>query len=364
MSASERVLVALCTVNVYNATRQAKSRKLEPMPESRVTLHEVAARADVSIATASRALNGLPVSAKNLARVRKAVTDLGYVPNEAARALRSERTQTMGCLFFDLTSTLGIDLLDGLSESIEDAGYSLLISTARGDRERYDRLMRRFLERRIDALFCIQPRGPAESLAHYRAADVPVLALLSRSDAFGDVPLLTPSFSDAATALADHLRTLGHRCVALVHPDRPRGPHTAIGRALRARGVDVCEIVPSEAGGMSEILAHRLGQEPRVTALVAGTPYARGLQSACETAGVSVPSDLSLVSVSDIGSDTGQKRRGLSTLVIDPHRLGRAAGAAMLASLEGMRPAPAVRVQGADFVPRASTGPAPAARRA
>ena len=55
----------------------------------KVTLHEVAARAGVSIATVSRALNGLAVSKANRTRVEAAARELGYVPNEAARTLRS-----------------------------------------------------------------------------------------------------------------------------------------------------------------------------------------------------------------------------------------------------------------------------------
>ena len=327
------------------------------MPESRVTLHDVAARAEVSIATASRALNGLKVSATSLKRVRQAVSELGYVANEAARALRSERTHTMGCLFFDLTSTLGIGLLDGLAEAIEEAGFALLISTARGDSDRYDRLMHRFLERRVDALFCIQPRGNGETLSHYRAAGVPVVSLLGQSEAFGDVPLFTPSFSQAAARLARHLDDLGHRRVAVIRSQGARRPQAAIVRALRARHVEVEGMAPSETSGMSEILAQLLASTRPATAVIAATPYARGLLSACEAAGVSIPDDLSLASVSEIGSDAGQERRALSTLVVDPHHLGRGAGAAMLAALDGTPPS-TTRVQGARFTPRASTGPA------
>ena len=91
--------------------------------ELRATLHDVAAHAHVSIATVSRALNGLPVSQDSHERVLKAAAELGYVANEAARALRRDRSHTMGLIFFQLRSTLGIELLDSLSESIEDAGY-------------------------------------------------------------------------------------------------------------------------------------------------------------------------------------------------------------------------------------------------
>lgn len=64
-----------------------------------VTLHDVAAAAGVSIATVSRALNGLPVSKDALRKVENAADQLGYVANEAARSLRSDRSMTMGLIF-------------------------------------------------------------------------------------------------------------------------------------------------------------------------------------------------------------------------------------------------------------------------
>src|SRR5262245_39616550 len=106
-------------------SRDAAVANVKPRPpEIRATLHDVAARAQVSIATVSRALNGLPVSPDNHERVHKAAEELGYVANEAARALRNERSHTMGLIFFDLRSELGIELLDPLSEWIEAAGYA------------------------------------------------------------------------------------------------------------------------------------------------------------------------------------------------------------------------------------------------
>ena len=134
---------------------------------SRVTLHHVAARAGVSIATVSRALNGLPVAPENQQRVEQAAAELGYVPNEAARSLRSDRTLTLGLIFFQLGPNRGVDLLDELGATVEQGGYSLLISTARGDPNNYSVLMRRFLERRVDGLFCSAPArrpGPGAAL--------------------------------------------------------------------------------------------------------------------------------------------------------------------------------------------------------
>jgi LacI family transcriptional regulator len=322
----------------------------------KVTLHEVAARADVSIATASRALNGLPVSAESLARVQSAAEALGYVANEAARALRAERTMTMGLIFSDLRNTLGIDLLDALSEAIEAAGYSLLISTARGEAARYDVLMRRFLERRVDALFCIRPTGPGESLTPYAAAGIPVINLFSGGGAFAGLPLVTPTLSEPSTAMGAHLRALGHRRVAVVRG--PGFPQAAVEAGLKHAGLEVAEIAPSEADGMAAALAELLAMPLRPTAVVAVDPQSRGLLAACELARVAVPESLSLVSVNEAASDAHHRRHGLSAITVDPARMGRAAAAAMLGWLAGAPPAAHIRVQAASFIPRTTTGPA------
>jgi LacI family transcriptional regulator len=323
----------------------------------KVTLHEVARRAGVSIATASRALNGLAVSAPAQARVRQAVADLGYVANEAARSLRSERTMTMGLVFYDLRNTLGIQLIDALSEAIEAAGYSLLIASARADAARYDQLLHRFLERRVDAVFCISPRGEGETVARYDHAGTPLIALFNAGPAFASLPCLTPSFTEAGSALADHLAGLGHRRVAIVS-DRGRSPPlAAIAEALKAAGVEVDAHEPGEAAGMSEVLTALLHRPDPPTAVIALDPQARGLLAAAENALIPVPQHLSIVSVSEIGAER-RRRGGLSSLVVDPHRMGRAAAASMLAWLGGARPAERTRVQAGTFEPRASTGPA------
>ncbi|HEY1752568.1 MAG TPA: LacI family DNA-binding transcriptional regulator [Caulobacteraceae bacterium] len=324
----------------------------------KVTLHDVAARAQVSIATVSRVVNELSVSPASLARVRAAVAELGYVPNAAARTLRSERSWTMGLIFSDLRNTLGIELLDALSETIEAAGYSLIISTARGSAERYDELMRRFLERRVDALFCIRPPPRAGSLARYQAAGVPVMALFERSGDFEASPLVRPAFSEPGRALAQHLAGGGHAAVAVVRPPSRSPALAALTEALRDERLRVELVEPAESDGAREIVAGVLARPDRPTAIVAVDPLVRAVVGACHGLGVAIPGALSVVAVSDLAADAHYRRHGVSAVVIDPHRMGRASGAAMLAWLGGSVPAERIRVQAASFAARASSGPA------
>jgi LacI family transcriptional regulator len=312
-----------------------------------VTLRDVAARAQVSTATVSRALNGLPVAEATLARVNRVIAELGYAPNLAARALRSDRTMTMGLIFSDLRNMLGVDLLDALSAAIDEAGYTLMIATARGEAERYDTLMRRFMERRVDGLFCVFPSGPAPSLARYREAGTPVLTMFGRGRSFAGQPLFAPTFSQAAADVSAHLRGLGHRRVAVLRSAVRSPPAEAVAAQLTADGVAVIRPEPGDGEG-----AHALLQRLRAeacTAIVAPDRWGRALADA------GVRGDLAVVCVTELSAEPALAQRGLSTLTVDPHRMGRACAAAMLAWLAGDEPPDRTDVQAGVFAARASS---------
>ena len=319
----------------------------------KATLHDVAAHARVSIATVSRALNGLPVSEPNLARVQRAAAELGYVVNEAARGLRSDRTLTIGLIFPRLRAHAGLELLDALAGAVEDRGYTLLVATARGDGARYDLLMRRFLERRVDALVCVHPSGDGETLERYRAANVPVLALFSRPEAFRRVPLVAPSLAGAAERLAKRLAALGHARVALVARAERRGPILAVCSALKRTGV----AIQRHAAGTDprEIAAALATRADAATAVVAYYRDAVQLMAACRELRLAVPEQLSVVSISDHTAESFPARRPLSALVVQPDPLGTTAGRAVLAWLDGTPPPGETRVEAGSWIERATT---------
>jgi LacI family transcriptional regulator, galactose operon repressor len=323
------------------------------------TLHDVAARAGVSIATVSRALNGLAVAEPNLSRVIRAAKELGYVANQAARGLRSDRTLTIGLIFPRLRAHAGLELLDAMAGAVDDRGYSLLVSTARGDDARYDLLMRRFLERRVDALVCVHPTGAGEMLDAYRSAEIPVLALYSRPGAFKRLPLVTPSLSGAAMPLARRLAELGHRRVALVSRPERLGPMSAVCSALKKVGVTLDR---HTAGGdprdAREILPVLLGRRDPPTAVVAYYRHAVQIAGACRELGIEVPEELSLVSISDHTAESFPARKPFSALVVEPDPLGIAAGEAVLAWLDGAAPPSETRVEAGTWIERATTAAA------
>ena len=323
----------------------------------RVTLHHVAAKAGVSIATVSRALNRLPVAAENLERVERAALELGYVPNEAARSLRSDRTLTLGMIFHELSDARALEWLDALSRSVDEAGYSLLIATARGDAEAYDVLMRRFLERRVDGLFCIQPQGPGSSLARYEAAGVPVLNITSRNPAFAELPAIEPTIVEAATAVAVDLGRFGHKRIAWLDDRNPDAAPTP-DEAWDTGPFEIQRVVLDDYRDMDHVLDTLLSAPDRPTVVSGFDTSTASFLAACRLAGVSVPGDFSVISVRTKDDERRDKTQRCSALILDSAPLAEASSAAMLRWLSGEPPEGVQKVEVGAWVPRDTVGPA------
>src|SRR6202042_373915 len=105
------------------------------MPDPPVTLRDVAVRAGVHPATASRALNPetrILVSEDTARRVLDSAAELGYSPNPVARSLRTRRSHTIGVLIPDLNNPLFPPMVRGLEDRLPAARYLGLIRNPRG----------------------------------------------------------------------------------------------------------------------------------------------------------------------------------------------------------------------------------------
>ncbi len=333
---------------------------MESPPRKRPTLQQVADRAGVSIATASRALSGAVSSPGSRERVQAAVSDLGYIPNEAARSLRNERTMTVGVAFFSLKLPGALDMLESLSRGLDAEGYTLLIADTGGQPAKFDVILNRFLERRVDALICVNPHGIGEAINGYLQSGVPAAALISRGRGARDLPLLTPDLRGAADEAISRLETLGHRRILALLPAGERGPFRAIYQRLRASRMESEFADPFARGFDASTVVKDLVRAPgRPTGIIATYPVALRLLAECRKQRVAVPARLSLVAVSDEPSTIELMESPLSAIHVELAELGKAAAATILLWLSGEAPQRTTLVPGATWVERATTGKAP-----
>ena len=198
------------------------------MSADRPTIHTVAARAGVSKSLVSLVLRGSPkVSPDRRAAVQRAMAELGYRPNTAARDLRERRSRTVGALLNDLRHPWFVDLLDGLTDALAAQGRQLLLNSGRLDRARDDTATRTLADLGVDGLVLVGTQAGWPTLAEV-AEMIPTVAVAWRDL---DLPHVDTVANDdlAGGALATrHLLELGHRRIAHIAGHVPGSANTCL----------------------------------------------------------------------------------------------------------------------------------------
>lgn len=182
-----------------------------------VTIHDVAAQAGVSVATASRTLSGQRgVRAQNRERVLAAAHDLNYEPNVVAASLRSRTTHTIGMLVPRISNPFFANLVETVERQLHDGRRSLLLGNSHYDPELEERQMRALLDRRVDALIMIPcHREHSVAVVNAATARVPAVQLDLHVDGYSGSWVGVDN--EAGTSLVvNHLAGLGARSLAFV----------------------------------------------------------------------------------------------------------------------------------------------------
>ena len=120
------------------------------------TLKDVAALAGVSVATASKALNGKDnVHPDTRRRIIEAAERISFTPNQLARAIVGKQTGTVGLLTHDLEGRFSLPILMGAEDAAGADQMSVFLCDARGDTIREQHHLKALLSRRVDGLIVV-----------------------------------------------------------------------------------------------------------------------------------------------------------------------------------------------------------------
>jgi DNA-binding LacI/PurR family transcriptional regulator len=279
---------------------------------TRPTLEQVAARAGVGRGTVSRVINGSSqVSPQTREAVEAAVAELGYVPNLAARALVTRRTDTVALVISEsgdrlFTEPFFAGVVRGISAGVGEAGRQLVLAlTADTDDERP--LERYLTPQHVDGVLLLSLHGEDPLPWHLRERGLPVV-LGGRPTGGYDVPFVDVDNIGGAKVGVAHLVQRGRRRIAtLTGPsDMGAGQDRLAGylAALDEAGLPRDEALVregdfSEASGVAGMQA-LLERSPDLDGLFAANDLmAIGAMRALREAGRSVPGDVAVVGFDD-----------------------------------------------------------------
>lgn len=277
------------------------------------TLKQVAERAGVSTATVSKVLSNTPYFTEETRyKVMQAVTELGYIPNLAARALTSGRTHIIAAVFpyvFDavFTDPFVEAILEGVESFCSEHGYNLLLSTprlsAQGPDKNYMRLMRSGY---LDGIVALDNVPIASVIKPAVENAIPAVAVgYDHHTQY----VMSDDFEGSKKLMA-YLVSLGHRQIGIISCDTqlnyPIQQRLAgMRQVAHAVGIDF-DALPIVQGDFSieqgAMRARELLQEyPTLTALIGiNDRTAIGAMQAVQALGYRVPQDITIVGYDNI----------------------------------------------------------------
>src|SRR5271163_124029 len=308
-----------------------------------MNIKEVAARARLSTATVSRAMNQSElVRPQTAEKVRRAIRELGYYPNTQARALVSGRSQMFGLIISDIVNPFFPELVKSFEFAAIHRGYEVIVANTDYNSERMGGCVRRMIERKVDGVAIMTSeidRHLLDELSHRR---LPIVFL--------DVGKLKPLISNISVDYSkgigeavQHIVSRGHERIGFIS-----GPLTLKSARTRRSAflkcIDACGIGERQRcvvegnhkidGGevaMTQLLSL---PKPPTAVLTSNDLTAIGALGAITRAGLRVPDDISVVGFDDIELSRFTQPP-LTTIRLSRDELGRRAFDALYETVEG-----------------------------
>ncbi|MCJ8014561.1 LacI family transcriptional regulator [Paenibacillus sp. KQZ6P-2] len=274
------------------------------------TIKDVAKAADVSVATVSRVLHNLAgYSDQTKQKVLKAVEELGYQPNAIARGLINKRTQTIGVLFPDVSSSFSSDLLHGIEDVANDRGFSVIVCNTAEDGKRTMKYLQVLREKQVDGIVFTSEFLKEEYYLALKEMRVPVVLVNTQSHKHM-IPYVKVDDRQAAYQATEYLIQNGHREIAMISDtpvDRIAGIPRIEGykQALADNGIEYNEarVAYGDFGLESgrKAIEKLLAEAPPFTALFAASDeMAIGAMGVALERGIRIPDDISIIGYDDL----------------------------------------------------------------
>jgi LacI family transcriptional regulator len=302
-----------------------------------VSIISVAKAAGVSNKTVSRVINGEPyVTEETRERVEKAIRDLGYIPNMAARLIRSSRSNTFGIITdYVSTTPYSVDIVRGIQDWANAHGKTILMANTGGSSEREAEIWKMFQSHRIDGvLYVTMYRRTVDPVAG--DVQIPTVMINCRPQTNELLPSIEPDDYQGAQDLTRYLLGKGHRKIgyirlnpillgAQLRLDAFRKTTADLGLAesdvtirLGMEG-----LVGAEKNYVFDVATEMLQQKDRPTAIMSGNDEMTiQVYIAAMALGLRIPEDVSVVGFDDFRTVSLALKPELTTAALPYYDLG------------------------------------------
>ena len=270
---------------------------------------DVAKEAGVSVSTAARVLSGRGYAAEETRRlVLEAAKDLGYVPNQIARSLRTRQTKMVGLLIGDVENSFYSVIAKNVESVAKDAGYHVVLCNSDDDPEIEREYLKLLEAMRVDALVVTPTSKNRRYLARLLDKGLVIVQVDRRVDGLAADAILVDNESGAASAVS-HLIEAGHSEIGILTGELavPTARQRLAGyeRALKEHGLPIREELVKTGSfhreHAIEDATDLIRARPAPTAIFAANNIlAEASLIALGQHGLRVPRDVSIVAFDDV----------------------------------------------------------------
>ena len=337
-----------------------------------VTLKDVAKLVGMHQTTVSRALSPLTkhlVNEDTVKMIQQAAKSLNFEPNPIASSLRTNKSMNIGVVIPDLRNPLFSEMVRGVQDTLDSAGYSCFIVNTDGDINKEAKLIKSMKARRVDGLILATARQQANGLEQI-IGDLPAVSI-NRTSTYTHLPSVTTDEDHGTKLAVNHLFSKGH--VQIAHLAGPAWSSTGAERAnafqrdiksvgieFDEKSVEYCEAWSIEAGKKGAKIL--LDKYKEVTAIFAANDLlAMGLYDELAERKLKCPKDISVVGYNDIPF-VDRISPPLTTIKIPKYEIGSEASRLILSMLieksndftRHIRLTPELKVRNSTSTPRTS----------
>lgn len=337
---------------------------------TKVGIRDVAKAAGVSVTTVSHALNttgGSRVKAETQEHIRAVAKDLGYAPNRLASGLRNQRSQILGLVSDEITTTpFAGAMIRGAQDAAYERGYVLMVVNSGSDPDLENREIRTLQQHQVDGIVYARMYHQGVSLPE-ELGTLPTVLLdaVTRDESISSV---VPDEVAAAETAVEALVKAGHTRIGMLNNvddipathGRLQGYRNALGRHGFEFTPELVTTGVADTRGGREAALELLRLPGRPTALFCFSDrVAMGAYQAASVLGLRIPEDLSVVGTDNLELIAAALWPGLTTVALPHYEMGRWAVTRLLDDIEAPGTAPVQEKFSCPLIERGSVGPPP-----
>jgi len=274
-----------------------------------ITLRMVAEKAGVSVNTASRAINNKPdINQETKKRIFKVAQELGYVRNNTAVALRTNKTGTVGVVIEDNRNPFYAEVLNGMEVATREKNYHIIFANTQRDYKKEEEAINLLLAKRVDGLLIAPVQDRDDDINSLVEANIPFV-VVGRDFENIELDAIYNDEVKGGFLATEYLIKKGHKRIALIdgflYKSPAKGRLEGYKKALKKYGISMDDALVSvgdiDVKDGYERTKQMLEKNLDFTAIFAyNDMMAFGAMQAIREKGLRIPEDIGLVGYDDI----------------------------------------------------------------